>query len=51
MKLFSSILAFTALSNLAFASNDRHTNFVQTCNENGYASESFSVITEDGYVS
>jgi len=35
----------------AFGKPDAHTDFIQTCNENGYASESFTVITEDGYVS
>ena len=34
----------------ALADHDNHTNFVQTCAENGFASESYTVISEDGYV-
>ena len=30
---------------------DNHNNFLQTCMENGFASESYTVFTEDGYVS
>lgn len=32
------------------ASNDKHTDFVQTCNENGFANESYTVVSDDGYV-
>ena len=43
----------TLLSVIAtgFGLPDAHTDFIQTCSENGYASQSFTVITEDGYVS
>ena len=34
----------------ALADHDNHTNFVQTCAENGFASESYTVISDDGYV-
>lgn len=36
---------------LALASNDAHKNFVQMCQENGFLSESHTIITVDGYVS
>ena len=38
------------LAGQAFADYDNHTDFVQTCNENGFASESYTVFSEDGYV-
>lgn len=34
-----------------FADKDNHTDFVQVCHENGYAAESFTVVSDDGYVS
>ena len=45
----SSILLTAA--NLAFAMNDAHRSFVQICQENGWTTESYTVITLDGYVS
>ena len=30
---------------------DNHNEFVQVCSENGFASESFTVVTEDNYIS
>ena len=32
------------LAGQAFADYDNHTDFVQTCNENGFASESYTVF-------
>jgi hypothetical protein len=43
------ILSTTAA--IAFAYKDVHRTFEQMCFENGYAAESYSVVTEDGYVS
>ena len=43
-------IATLALMAVAF-DHDTHTDFVQVCNENGFASESVTVVTEDGYVS
>ena len=31
--------------------NDEHRNFAQMASENGYASEQYTIVTEDGYVS
>lgn len=45
--LTATLLAFATQ---ALADYDNHTDFVQTCNENGFASESYTVISEDGYV-
>ena len=45
------IAAFASQTLAGSSRHDSHTNFVQTCAENGFASESFTVITEDGYVS
>ena len=47
------LFATTLLSVISssFGLPDAHTDFIQTCSENGYASQSFTVITEDGYVS
>lgn len=33
------------------AAKDTHKTFEQVCYEHGFAAESFSVVTEDGYVS
>ena len=45
--LTSALAVFTSH---AMAGNDYHTDFVQTCNENGFASESYTVVSDDGYV-
>jgi len=50
MRFTGAILGVVALAGKALAGHDNHTNFVQTCAENGYASESYSVFSEDGYV-
>lgn len=42
--------ALVALSSIA-AAKDAHKTFQQIALENGYAVESYSVVTEDGYVS
>ncbi len=36
---------------VASAANDIHKTFEQICFENGFAAESYSVVTSDGYVS
>ena len=35
----------------ATATNDAHRSFAQMAQENGYASESYTIVTADGYVS
>lgn len=50
MKSVALALLFVS-SQQALVDKDAHIDFVQTCNENGYASESYTVVTEDGYVS
>ena len=55
MRLLSTLaVAMASVAGLALAVNDRHdrhTDFVQTCSEYGFASESFTIVSEDGYVS
>jgi len=41
----------TTTAAIASAYSDAHRTFEQLCLENGYAAESYSVVTEDGYVS
>jgi hypothetical protein len=41
----------TTSAAVAFAAKDVHKTFEQLCFENGYAAESYSVVTSDGYVS
>ena len=51
MKLFSRIAAALVLfAGQALADFDNHSNFVQTCAKNGFASESYTVVSDDGYV-
>ena len=53
MRLLNTLTAglVLAASQALALGNDRQRDFVQMCNENGFASESYTVITEDGYVS
>ena len=54
MRFTSALIAIAVFASQTLAGSsrhDNHTNFVQTCAENGFASESYTVITEDGYVS
>ena len=58
MRLFNTLaVCMTLVAGEALAATfsdqheDKHTDFVQTCNENGFASESYTVVSEDGYVS
>ena len=44
-------MAAFASETLAGSHHDNHTNFVQQCAENGFATESYTVVTADGYVS
>jgi hypothetical protein len=44
-------IALLLAAKLAFAMNDAHRNLAQICQENGWATESHTVITVDGYVS
>ena len=51
MKLFSTLsAALMLMAGQALADHDNHTDFTQTCAENGFASESVTVISEDNYV-
>jgi hypothetical protein len=45
MQLYGTVIA------TVLAATDVHRSFEQICYENGYAAESYSVITQDGYVS
>jgi len=41
----------TSTAGIVLAYSDAQRTFEQLCFENGYAAESYSVVTEDGYVS
>ena len=47
----TSVIAMLATTALASGRQDHHNDFVQVAAENGFASESYTVVTEDGYVS
>ena len=56
MRLFSTALLATAAVVSAQSvgehkNHDDHVDFVQMAAENGFASESFTVVTNDGYIS
>ena len=52
MRLVNTLaIALALFAGQALADKDNHTDFVQTCNENGFASESFTVISDDDYIS
>ena len=38
------------VAQLALANKDAHKNFQQMAQENGYASEQYTIVTQDGYV-
>jgi len=51
MKISSAFVATLVLfAGKSLADRDAHIDFVETCSENGFASESYTVITDDGYV-
>ena len=52
MRVFSAVLvaAVALLSGQALADPENHNNFEQTCAANGFASESYTVISDDDYV-
>ena len=48
-KMFAAALLLVA-DKISFAKHDDHTNFVETVTEAGFAAESHTVVSEDGYV-